>query len=54
MPPYKKLYLHLFNAITDALQALDSLECDLAKDELKAAQQWCEEAYIESEISKDT
>jgi hypothetical protein len=26
MPPYEKMYYHLFNAISDALRAIESLD----------------------------
>lgn len=41
---YKKMYLHLFNAVTDALEFLP--EENSAARILKAAQQYCEELYI--------
>lgn len=43
---YKEMYLHLFNAITDALEALDAQNCRLAADILRTAQQAAEERYI--------
>jgi len=42
---YKKMYLHLFNAVTDALELLP--EESSAARILKAAQQYCEELYIQ-------
>ena len=49
MPPYKKMYFHLFNAITDALQKLNEQEYLHAQDILKEAQCWGEDQYIEAE-----
>ncbi len=48
MVPYQKMYVHLFNAITDALEELRSQNDDQAKAILMKAQQWAEELYIES------
>lgn len=46
MQIYKKAYLKLFNAITDALTALDSPDIDSAKAILMSAQQTAEELFI--------
>lgn len=46
MPLYKKLYCHLFNAVTDALRALDVKNDGGASHILKDAQLWCEEEYM--------
>ena len=48
MPDYKKMYLTLFNAITDALEEMQKQNIGLAQEQLKAAQQKTEEIYIES------
>jgi len=48
MPPYQKLYFHLFNAITDALEKLSAKDEAAARQILIQAQQWGEEVYIES------
>ena len=48
MPDYQKLYLHLFNAVTDALRDLEKGNGDEAEQRLIRAQQECEEIYIES------
>lgn len=48
MPPYKKMYFHLFNAITDALEKLSEQDFDQAREILIRAQQWGEDTYIES------
>ena len=49
MPPYKEMYFHLFNAITDALEAAEKGEYRRTEDILVAAQQWGEEQYMEAE-----
>lgn len=41
---YKKMYLHLFNAVTDALTLLP--EENNAARLLREAQKYCEELYI--------
>lgn len=46
MPDYQKMYLTLFNAITDALAALDAGNSELAEALLKKAQLAAEEVYI--------
>ena len=46
MPDYEKLYHGLFNAITDALDALEKGNVLLAKCLLIRAQQAAEEAYL--------
>lgn len=46
---YKKLYLHLFNAVTDALERMNRLDYASAEYILKKAQQDCEEIYISEE-----
>ena len=47
MPDYQKLYTLLFNAITDALEAMDRQNFGTAKDLLIHAQQEAEERYID-------
>ena len=49
MPDYQKLYTLLFNAVTDAVEELETLNVGRAKVRLVAAQQQAEEQYIESE-----
>lgn len=46
--PYKKMYLHLFNAITDALEQIIARDYNRAAEILISAQQWGEDLYIES------
>lgn len=43
MADYKKMYLRLFNEVTDALEDLDKISV-----KLKQAQQKCEDIYIET------
>lgn len=54
MPPYKEMYFHLFNAITDALEATAKDEYQMARNILVAAQQWGEEQYMESGENSDS
>lgn len=49
MEEYKKMYLLLFNAITDALEQMEKQNYGTAKDLLIAAQQQAEEIYITAE-----
>jgi len=44
---YKKMYLHLFNAVTDALELLP--DNNSAAQLLRTAQIFCEELYIQRE-----
>lgn len=43
---YKKLYLTLFNAVSDAIRALEDFDAVACLKILKNAQQKCEEIYI--------
>ena len=54
MPPYKEMYFHLFNAITNALKAASKGEYRQAEDILVASQQWGEEQYIEAGENPDS
>ena len=47
MADYQKLYAKLFNAATDALDALEELTVGGAKDILRQAQIDAEETYLE-------
>ena len=49
MPDYKKMYLTLFNAITDALEEMEKQNIGLAREQLIAAQQEAEDIYIDAE-----
>ncbi len=46
MPDYQKMYTTLFNAITDALNAIDAQNLGVAKDLLRRAQLQAEELYL--------
>ena len=48
MTDYQKMYLTLFNAITDALEQMEKQNLGSAKDLLTTAQQKTEEIYMES------
>ncbi len=43
---YKKMYYHLFNAVTDALSELENRNYGTAAARLKKAQQDTEELYL--------
>ena len=43
---YKASYLILFNAVTDALEAMNAKNCDEAETILVQAQKAAEEAFI--------
>ena len=45
---YKKLYFHLFNAATDAIEAIEQQNYGQASAILIAAQQETEEMYIDA------
>ena len=49
MPLYREMYLHLFNAITDALEAAAKGEYQTAQGILLDARQWGEEQYMKAE-----
>ena len=49
MVDYQKLYTKLFNAATDALEALEQLNVGQARDILRQAQQEAEEEYLSAE-----
>lgn len=53
MQDYQKLYTHLFNAMTDAVAALDARNYGTAEEILKKAQQWTEETYMETDDAVD-
>lgn len=46
---YQKLYSLLFNAITDALEAMEAQNFGQARQALVSAQQQTEELYMDSE-----
>ena len=49
MDEYKKPYLTLWNAVTDALEQLNRQEYSCAEETLLKAQQDAEEIYISNE-----
>ena len=49
MVDYQKLYMMLFNGITDAIRLIDELEIKAAKELLVTVQQNAEEIYIDAE-----
>ena len=46
---YQKAYYLLFNAITDALEAMDTMKLAKARQTLVSAQRQTEELYMDSE-----
>ncbi len=46
MPDYQKMYTTLFNAITDALEALEAQNVGAAKELLRSAQLRAEGLYL--------
>ena len=48
---YQEMDLHVFNAITDALAALEEQNYGQAALLLRQAQQWAEERYLQGELS---
>ena len=46
---YQEMYTHLFNAMTDALEALAAHNYGQAEILLRQAQLWAEERYLEEE-----
>lgn len=46
MQPYKKMYLFLFNRVSDAIGALDAGETEQARELLVSAQRQAEELYL--------
>ena len=49
MTDYKRMYLRLFNKITDALTQLGQQNYDTAAQILRSAQKQAEEIYLDSE-----
>ena len=49
MPAYKALYFKLFAAAADAVDAIDELRVDKAREILISVQQECEETIIEED-----
>lgn len=46
MEDYKTMYLHLFNRVSDAVNALEAMNYGQAKELLMRAQQEAEELYL--------
>ena len=46
---YRKMYTRMFNAATDALEMIEQQNFGKAREILIAAQQACEEIYMEEE-----
>ena len=46
---YKKMYYHLFNAVTDAIAATEGTDAVTARWILVKAQQECEEIFLDGE-----
>ncbi len=49
MADYRKMYTTMFNAASDAIEAIREHRNDFALCELKVAQQECEEIFIGTE-----
>ena len=50
MKTYKELYLHLFNAMTDAIEELEAGRIVIAIEEMKKAQIQVEEEVLKVDI----
>ena len=50
MSDYKKMYLLIFNSITDSFESLDKGNNENAKEILKSAQKKTEEIYIDDTL----
>ncbi len=50
MTTYKELYFHLFNALTDAIEDLETGRIVLAIHRMKQAQLSAEEAHLRTDI----
>ena len=46
---YQKMYVHLFNAVSDALLQMERQNFGAAADLLIQAQQACEDIYLDAE-----
>ncbi len=49
MPDYQKMYLRLFNAITDALHQLETQNYGIAAELLRQAQADSEDIYVHTQ-----
>ena len=52
MPDYKTMYLHLFNRVSDAVNALEAMNLGQAKEIQIHAQQESEELYVDASEQK--
>ena len=50
---YRKMYIQLFNAVTDSLEELQAQNFGRAQEILIAAQQRCEEIYMDAEDEEE-
>ena len=53
MTTYKELYFHLFNALTDAIEAFETGRFADAINGMKQAQIDAEDAHLQTEVLKD-
>ncbi len=53
MQPYKKMYLFLFNKVSDAIGTLDAGEVGEARELLVSAQRQAEELYLSDQQLDD-
>lgn len=53
MQPYKKMYLFLFNKVSDAIGTLDAGEVGQARELLVSAQRQAEEMYLSDQQPDD-
>lgn len=53
MQPYKKMYLFLFNKVSDAIGTLDAGEVGQAQELLVSAQRQAEELYLSDQQPDD-
>lgn len=49
MEKYQKMYLLLFNSITDSIESMEKLDFGNAKEKLIQAQQAAEKLFIQSD-----
>ena len=50
---YKKLYFHLFNTLTDAIESMERGDVFAARDRLIRAQQEAEEMYMDESFVEE-
>lgn len=54
MADFEKMYFHLFNAVTDAIEHARAGRSEEVRDRLMKAQQECEEMYVSDDSSTMT